>query len=313
MASVQTEPNQLDVTWKDAITEFIVPLVESVLPEVAGLLDTDREIRFLDKELHEVALTLKHGKRKRSQHLEVDLLVELPMRGVKQDVWMLLHIEVQGGGGKKEINRRMYEYHQLIETKYHKHVVGLLIATEPLKTEGVLGHYEWRFGGTVVIYQYTVVETYKRNEAELLESSNPFDLMQLAALRAWKARKNDHEKLEYAKAFVGLLRGRGYTEEQIVRLIIFMECITRIREYAIVNEYITYVNEFDEKGEPPMQMLIIEERALERGMKQGLEQGLEQGREKGKTETAKNLKRLGVDLAKIVKATGLTRKQVESL
>ncbi|MGL4942118.1 MAG: hypothetical protein ACRC46_02880 [Thermoguttaceae bacterium] len=300
--------HQLDVTWKDAITEFLVPLLESVLPDLAAVRDTKRDIRFLDKELHELAITRKHGKRKRPQHLEVDVLVELPLCGVP-DVWLLLHIEIQGRGSKKDVNLRMYEYHQMIEAKYHKPVVGLLIATEPLKTVTKLGKYEWRGFGTKIVYQFNVIKTYALDESKLLASENPFDLMLLSALRAWKARKSEREKLEYAKGFVQLLRQRQFDENVIARLVVFMEYITRMHEDTTEIEYATYVDELDKKGETPMQMLIVEKHALKRGRLEGREEG----KLEGKLETAAILKQLGVELENIVKATGLTRAQVESL
>ncbi|MGL4942192.1 MAG: hypothetical protein ACRC46_03255 [Thermoguttaceae bacterium] len=321
---MRSKSSQLDVTWKEAITEFIVPLLESVLPDLAVSLDPNREICFLDKELHELALTLKHDEQTtKLRRLEVDVLVELPLCGAP-DVWLLLHIEVQGGGGKRDINRRMYEYHQLIEAKYNKHVAGLLIATEPLKTSGKLGKYEWRGYETVVIYKFKVIKTYDLDEAHLVASDNPFDLMQLAALRAWRARKNEQEKLEYAKDFVQLLRERNYSEAKIKRLMVFMERVIRIRDDSIEYEYIAYVDELEKKGEIPMQMLLNEIHALkqarERGRKQGLGRGFKigklegelKGELKGKLETAAGLKIIGMDVETIVRVTGLTREQVES-
>lgn len=307
------ESHQLDVAWKEAITEFIVPLLESVLPGIAAARDTSRAIRFLDKKLHELALTRKHGKGKKPQHLEVDILVELPLCGVP-DIWLLLHIEVQGAGGKKDINERMYEYHQMIEAKYRKRVEGLLIATEPLKVSGELGKYEWHGFATNVLYEFKVIKTYEQDESKLIASNNPFDLMQLAALRAWKARKDEREKLEYAKEFVRLLRERKFDERTIALLMVFMEHITRMHEDSTEVEYANYVTEIEEKGEVSMPLLsIVQKHALAREHQQGVEKGIEKGIEKGKAETAARLKQLGVELEKIVQATGLTRKQVEKL
>ena len=49
------------------------------------------------------------------------------------------------------------------------------------------------------------------------------------------------------------------------------------------------------------------------GKEEGLAEGLEKGRAEEKRNTALNLKKLGVDIDIIVKATGLTKKEVESL
>lgn len=57
----------------------------------------------------------------------------------------------------------------------------------------------------------------------------------------------------------------------------------------------------------------IEETGFERGLEQGLERGLKQGLEQGKTEIAKKLKKEKVDIEIIIKATGLTKEEIEEL
>ena len=49
------------------------------------------------------------------------------------------------------------------------------------------------------------------------------------------------------------------------------------------------------------------------GKEEGLAEGLEKGRAEEKRDNARNFKNLGVDIDIIVKATGLTKKEVESL
>jgi predicted transposase/invertase (TIGR01784 family) len=45
----------------------------------------------------------------------------------------------------------------------------------------------------------------------------------------------------------------------------------------------------------------------------GRTEGEKLGIEKGKLETAKNMKRFGIDLPSIVKITGLTKEEIEKL
>ena len=58
-------------------------------------------------------------------------------------------------------------------------------------------------------------------------------------------------------------------------------------------------------------------KGLEQGLKKGLEQGLEQGRAEGQEESARHialkLKQMGMPMADIVKATGLSESQIEDL
>ena len=49
------------------------------------------------------------------------------------------------------------------------------------------------------------------------------------------------------------------------------------------------------------------------GEEKGLEKGMQEGIEKGKTEAARNLKALGVDIDTIAKATGLDKAVIEAM
>ena len=57
----------------------------------------------------------------------------------------------------------------------------------------------------------------------------------------------------------------------------------------------------------------LEKRGMEKGIEQGIEQGMEKGEEQATFRIAKNFKDSKVDIEIIVKATGLTKEQVEAL
>ena len=54
-------------------------------------------------------------------------------------------------------------------------------------------------------------------------------------------------------------------------------------------------------------------KGLEKGRKEGLAQGREEGLAQGISEVARNLKVMGVGIDNIIKATGLTAKEIEAL
>ena len=70
------------------------------------------------------------------------------------------------------------------------------------------------------------------------------------------------------------------------------------------------IDQLEGKGQKIM--TILEEREL-RGIKKGMEEGIEKGIEKGKLEVARNLLSLGLDMDKIIKATGLTEEDIKKL
>ena len=57
----------------------------------------------------------------------------------------------------------------------------------------------------------------------------------------------------------------------------------------------------------------LEKRGMEKGIEQGIEQGMEKGEEQATFRIAKNFKDSKVDIEIIVKATGLTKEQIEAL
>jgi predicted transposase/invertase (TIGR01784 family) len=60
-----------------------------------------------------------------------------------------------------------------------------------------------------------------------------------------------------------------------------------------------------------------EKRGIEKGIQQGIEKGIQQGIEKGiqqgKIEMVRNLLLLGVDIEKIVKASDLSKEEIEKI
>ena len=57
----------------------------------------------------------------------------------------------------------------------------------------------------------------------------------------------------------------------------------------------------------------LEKRGMEKGIEQGMEKGMEKGEEQATFRIAKNFKDSKVDIEIIVKATGLTKEQIEAL
>lgn len=57
----------------------------------------------------------------------------------------------------------------------------------------------------------------------------------------------------------------------------------------------------------------VEARGIRLGRTEGIQLGEARGIQLGRTETARNLLRMGLDLAKIAEATGLSLEEVQSL
>ena len=102
---------------------------------------------------------------------------------------------------------------------------------------------------------------------------------------------------------VELLRESSYTDAQILGYEKFWD-IVRV-EYAV--KYDARKEGFQEGMEKGMQQ------GMEKGMQQGLQQGKEEGRKAQTLKIARNLKALHIPVADIVKATGLTAEEIQSI
>jgi hypothetical protein len=74
----------------------------------------------------------------------------------------------------------------------------------------------------------------------------------------------------------------------------FVEFLTNEEEYEIENQ-------------------SIYDHGFNQGMEKGIEQGMEQGIEKNKLDIAKNLLKMNIPINDIVKATNLTKEQIDDL
>ena len=91
-----------DLLWKDLLARFFVPMLHSLLPDLARDIDEKRDVLFLDKELRRLARFTRHYEAgEPDENCFVDLLVQVPLLS-GEEPWILLHAEVQGRGGNED-------------------------------------------------------------------------------------------------------------------------------------------------------------------------------------------------------------------
>jgi len=62
------------------------------------------------------------------------------------------------------------------------------------------------------------------------KSDNPFDLAHYAGMQAWKQRSNDVRKLDYMKILLAELNKRGWSHEEKMPLLWFIEGVMHIED-----------------------------------------------------------------------------------
>ena len=328
------EPRHDDLLWKDLLARFFVPMLRSVLPDLAHDIDDKRDVVFLDKELRRLArFTRRPEGGEPDGNRFVDLLADVPLRS-GENAWILLHAEVQGRGGNEDFPLRMHRYRGLLEGRYRRPVIALALLIEPLSKPQSSGVYHWEGYGTRVSYEFPVSRIYEGDEEALKKSENPFDWAHLAGLRAWKSRGSEARKLDYLKEMLELLDERGWPHADKAQLLVFMEGVIHLTEDGSSREYEEWEEELERAKEAGrMYVSIMERKGIEKGIQLGEARGIQLGRTEGiqlgrtegiqlgearglqlgRTETARKLLRMGLELPKIAEATSLTLEEVDAL
>ena len=324
------EPRHDDLLWKDLLARFFVPMLRSVLPDLAHDIDDKRDVVFLDKELRRLArFTRRPEGGEPDGNRFVDLLADVPLRS-GENAWILLHAEVQGRGGNEDFPLRMHRYRGLLEGRYRRPVIALALLIEPLSKPQSSGVYHWEGYGTRVSYEFPVFRIYEGDEEALKKSENPFDWAHLAGLRAWKSRGSEARKLDYLKEMLELLDERGWPHADKAQLLVFMEGVIHLTEDESSREYEEWESALEQAKEAGrMYVSIMERKGIEKGRTEGIQlgrtegiqlgeaRGIQRGRTEGiqlgRTETARNLLRMGLDLTQIAEAHGLPLEEIQAL
>ena len=316
------EPRHDDLLWKDLLARFFVPMLRSLLPDLARDIDDKRDVVFLDKELRRLArFTRRPEGGEPDGNRFVDLLADVPLRS-GENAWILLHAEVQGRGGNEDFPLRMHRYRGLLEGRYRRPVIALALLIEPLSKPQSSGVYHWEGYGTRVSYEFPVFRIYEGDEEALKKSENPFDWAHLAGLRAWKSRGSEARKLDYLKEMLELLDERGWPHADKAQLLVFMEGVIHLTEDESSREYEEWESALEQAKEAGrMYVSIMERKGIEKGRTEGIQlgeaRGIQRGRTEGiqlgRTETARNLLRMGLDLTQIAEATGLPLEEIQAL
>ena len=212
-------------------------MLSSVLPALAKDMDTARGVDFLEQELNEVSAAIDGPVQKS------DLLAKVPMKGGK-NIWLALHVEVQGERGG-DLPERMFFYNSMLRFKYLKKketgrgivdVVSLAILASR-RPKGEAPFYERRSYDNELFYKYPAIRLWELDPETLKASGNPFDLVLLAGLLVLKSGRNDIRRVSYLKELGDLLDFRGWSREDKIVLYRFIEAILRPRSETRLKEY----------------------------------------------------------------------------
>ena len=268
----------------------VLSRVHDVLfPEIAAEIAWEAGYEFLDKELQQVARDAELGRR------VADKLVKVTHAGAPQDLWVFIHIEVQGFH-ETTFEERMYVYNYRLFDRYHHPICSLAVLTDE-RHDWKPTRFQYNIWGCQASLTFPVVKLleYRGREDELETHPNLFALAALAYLKALETKKQPDQRLQWKLRLYKLLYERGYAKQDILELTRFMDWIMvlpdelALRFDEILDEYeeerrMQYVTSFEHIGrEKGLQQGLEKglQQGLEKGLQQGLEKGLQQGLEKG--------------------------------
>lgn len=301
-----------DQLWKDVITELFEEFLLFFAPELYEQVDFGTPPQFLEQELLKIIPDSDSNQR------VADKLVKLLLKS-GQEQWVYVHIEIQGDN-KPIFPKRMFQSFYRIMDLYDQQIYPLTLFTDKVPIYK-LEKYQYDFFGTKLTYQYNTYHITSQSESDLLQSNNPFALAVLAGLYHIKSKKNKGTAFQYKLKLMRLLlegniRSKDEKREYIQKLLIFIDHIIRLPEDEdaalltqlkplIEREDITVGLSFDDTS--------IAKYFKNLGREEGRKEGWEEGREEEKREIAQKLLKEGVEITIIVRASGLTREEVEEL
>ena len=115
-----------DETWKEAITQYFEEFLSFFFPKVHQEINWKKKPISLDKELEKITSSAETKKRYADKLFKVWLLNN-------QEVWILIHIEVQSQYDGK-FPQRMFIYNYRTYDLYHQPVISLAILGDENKS-----------------------------------------------------------------------------------------------------------------------------------------------------------------------------------
>jgi len=274
-----------DSPWKEVITHFFDSFLAFFFADIDEAVDWTRPPEFLDKELQQISVEAKIRRRL------ADTLVKVWLRN-GAEVWVLIHIEVQGRRDP-DFERRMFVYYYRIFDRYDRPIVSLAVLADAVQKWRPAEFRSELFNSGVQLRFRTVkLIDYAKRSKELQADHNPFAVVVLAHLQTQATRRKINERYAAKFQLMRLLYERGHPAERIRQLFRFIDWIMVLPE-ELAQEFKRELHAYEEARKMPyvtsIERIANEEgrqQGLQEGLQEGLQQGLEQGLEQGAYQTA---------------------------
>lgn len=256
---MSNEKAEFDSPWKDILDIYFEQFMAYCWSERHAEIDWQRGYKSLDKELSKITRDSANG------HRIADKLMQIYLKN-GQEAYILLHIEIQGSKDSA-LEERMFIYWYRLSDRYKVPIASIAILIDKYENWRP-GTFRQELWGSYVEMGFPIIKIldYKNKIEELEQSSNPFAtviLIQLAAIE----KQPPEDKLNHKLKLIRGLYKRGWGQEKIRPLLIFLEWIIALPPQFEV-KYIEGLERIEE--EMHMKYVPTWER---RGIAKGIEEG----------------------------------------
>ncbi|MEW6220415.1 MAG: cytosolic protein [Thermodesulfobacteriota bacterium] len=283
-------PDDYDTPWKEVLTRYFPELMAFFFPEAHASIDWSRGYDFLDKELRQVTRDAKLGTR------PADKLARVWRHGDDEEVWVLVHPEIQGQS-QAAFAKRMYVYNYRIFDRFDRMVMSCAILTDD-RPDWRPDRFGYRLLGCEVGFRFPVAKVldYADRWPMLEAETNPFATVVMAHLKARETKRSASERAHWKIDLVRRLYRKGYERQQVIDLFRFIDWLLALPE-ELEEGFLRQVAAIEEETAMPY-VTSVERIGIRKGLAQGLEQGLEKGLEQGLRQGFAQGREQGVELGR---------------
>ena len=298
---MQELKKETDAPWKYILSKYFKSFMELCWPERAIEVNWTKKPKFLDKELVKIAREGNIGNRVVDKLIEVELLSG-------DRCCIILHLEVQSTK-QEEFSERMFTYRYRLRDFYRQPIasLALLLDDDPNWRPDSYSEKLW---DSEISIKFPIIKLtdYTQRIEELEQSTNPFAIIILAQLAAFKKQEVEL-KLASKLQLTRKLYGSGFGRKEVVELFRFVDWVISLPKEIEV-EYMKNVAKLEKEEFEKNFICPAEQIWLEQGMEKGIEKGIDKGI---KQVARKMLSKRGISITEISKFTGISVDELKKL
>ncbi len=257
-----------DTPWKDILEAYFEECIQFFFPDVHPQIDWLRGYEFLDKELQKVVRDAEVGRR------YADKLVKIwTLDG--EDIWLLIHIEVQSQR-ETDFAQRMFTYYYRLKDRFNRAVVSFAILSDDSPSWRPTRHVE-ELWGCKSTFEFRTVKLldYQQQWSQLEMSRNPFAMVVMAHLKTLETASLPEQRQRWKITLTRGLYERGYSRQDVINLTRFIDWILALPE-DLEQSFWQSIMAYQQEKKMPY-MMWIERQAQQKGREEGREEGLRRG------------------------------------